>query len=252
MSDAVGQDGIGETKGLAAPAAKRRVPTEGGGGAKPSFEPTLETFQEAGRVARAQMHAVDLLVGEMRLAAFREYLNAAIVSTSVLAPSMLASARSDVSAALWAIRPCRGWLAAAGMPPIRLMPRIRLFGRAGRPTAALRLDMPAPPMRLGGAVVSAGELNDRLEVTVAGRSLDVTLRGEGFELSTASDHARISVAGRLPDTCVAASPGRSLDDVVDHPLLRGQGYVVMAATHRGGDTVFDFEVGLLPIQMPWR
>lgn len=252
-SDAMGHDDAAVEKERADVRARRCAEMEcDATDVAASTEPAFDALKEAGRTARAQVRAIDLLAGEMRLTAFRRYLHASVGSMSELVPPVLAAVGSDVATALLALRPSRQWPAAAGTANvIRARPGLVAFGRSRGRMAALRLDMQAPPERLGNAVVSEGGLADWVEVTVAGPALEVAMRSEAFELSTSSCRARIRLAGRLPDTYVAAILGRSLDDVVEHPIVRGRGYVVTAATHVDGGTLLEFEVGAIPLEMPW-
>ena len=56
----------------------------------------------------------------------------------------------------------------------------------------------------------------------------------------------------MPATVVAALPGRPLSDVLDHALLQGRGFVISNAAQAGGGSSLAFDVGRLPLDVPWR
>lgn len=224
---------------------------------EPFRDEDMIAFGRAGRRAREDILTIDRLASAMRLAAFRSYLTDALRSMSVLVPDMLASGGTDVQAALQRMRPSRGWPGCAGLPDyaaasFRVRPRIRAFGGKTWSSTATRFDVDVLPLRVGDAVMIDGALADWVEVAVAGRCLDVTLRGDACALSTAAGMARIRIPGELPDTVAAAAVRRPLDDLLDHPLLRGRGFVARNVSCLSGETTVEFEVGLLPLETPWR
>ncbi len=214
-------------------------------------------FGQAGRRAREDILTIDRLASAMRLAAFRNYLTDALRSMSALVPDMLTSGGTDVQAALQRMRPSRGWPGCAGRPDhaaasFRVRPTTKAFGCRTWSPAAPRFDVEALPLRVGDAVILDGALADWVEVAVAGRCLDVTLRGNACALSTAAGMAKIRMPGELPHTVAAAAVHRPLDDLLDHPLLRGRGFVARNVSCLSGETTVEFEVGLLPLETPWR
>jgi len=218
---------------------------------------TDAVFREAGRRAREDILTIDRLATSMRLAAFRGYLTDAVRSMSALVPELLAAAGTDVRSALQRLRPSRGWPGCAGRSDhaaaaYRVRPVVRAFGRKSWPQVAPRFDIHALPMRVGDAIVTDGALADWVEVAVAGTCLDVTSRSDAYELSTAGGMARIRFPGELPEIVAATALRRPLDDLVDHPLVRGRGFVAGKVSCGSGETILEFKVGLLPLETPWR
>jgi hypothetical protein len=203
---------------------------------------------EASRRARDEALMLDRLVETLRLASFRSYLTATVVSMSALVPDVLALVASDVPSALQRIRPGSSW------PSITKLEAE--YGRTG-PTTNRRVKVgkrffkrPAPLM--GDAVLAEGALGDWVEAKIFGGSLDVTLRGGSFELSTQDGTGYVRCGGKLPDTVISACVGRPLTDVVDHPILQSRGFVISDAAQVAGASSLTFDVGRLPLELPWR
>ncbi|MGJ3629342.1 hypothetical protein AB5I41_25275 [Sphingomonas sp. MMS24-JH45] len=174
---------------------------------------------------------LDRLVESLRLASFRNYLAVTVNSMSALVSAIVELASSDVVSALQRIRPCARW-------PSRLHPS-RPSIHNWRRTGAAQYEPPAP--RVGDAVLADG-LSESVEVAVAGASLDVVLRSDASELSTHDGMALLKL-GPLPEIALQACAGRAVDDVVDHPVLRGRGYVVDRAVSIRSRSMLTFEVG---------
>ncbi|AGH50180.1 hypothetical protein G432_12295 [Sphingomonas sp. MM-1] len=182
---------------------------------------------------------IDRLVETLRLASFRSFLASTVVSMSAIVPSVLDMVGSDVPSALQRIRPGHLWP--------------RSTSRAGRSPASSALGRKdlVWPMRIGDAVMADGILA-WVEAAILGSSLDIVLRAGGVELATYAGVARLQVDDRLPDTVLSACEGRPLDQIVDHPLLRGRGYVVDGAYQARDASVLTFDVGRRSLEMPWR
>lgn len=108
---------------------------------------------------------------------------------------------------------------------------------------------------------------------VAGRATIATITGNGHPTDDAVSFHEGTV-GRtqwmtarnliLPDTVLAALPGRRLDEVVSHPLIEGAGHVRIASVETSGDVVQlemeDVRVTLHPVpegledwlRFPWN
>lgn len=110
---------------------------------------------------------------------------------------------------------------------------------------------PAAPI-MGDAVVSDGAFGPWIQARVIGGSLDVILRDGRFALFTHDGTAHLRLGSALPEAVVTACKGKALDEVVDHPLLSGRGYVIDATVASHEAAVLVFEMGRLPLQMPWR
>ncbi len=135
-------------------------------------------------------------------------------------------------------------LAGRDRKPIPLMQwRIPMFGGRGRRPRGQQSDAYALPYRIGDAIVSDGALADWVQVAVSGPSLEVTMRGGSFELSTVAGRAKVLLTARLPATVVSACVGRRLDSLVAHPLFADRDYIVTGAEHLDGGTAIEFDVG---------
>lgn len=168
--------------------------------------------------------------GEERveLAVFRAH-HASVRGASPLALDLLAHAGIDPDQATWALRPrgaAPGWLCG---------PVDGRAGRAGaRPTTWPDIDREAQDRFLHGGLVlrervaPAGALGIRLSPG----GLEVAARLGRAWLRTWRGVATLASAVSLPETVLAALPGRRLDHVFDHPALRGRGYVVERVARR--------------------
>lgn len=197
--------------------------------------------EEAGRTARSEKMMVDQLVAKMRLASFRTYLCATVWTKSAIAPDVLGLAGCDAASALQRIRPCQRWPESTQPQPSGRALFIRTNQKVGFSNAA---------QRHRDAVIADG-LKDWIEAAIVGCSLEGVFRSSGFELSTRDGCARLKLKS-LPDTILAACLGRSLDEVVDHPLLRDRGYVITRTNQLASEPMLEFDVGRLRLEMPWR
>lgn len=75
----------------------------------------------------------------------------------------------------------------------------------------------------------------------------------GCVLQTDGYRARLHLPSPMPDTLLAALPGRPLEQLVSHPVLDGRGYVVerISEGEHGDGPVVGFATGLLPLELPW-
>ena len=213
----------------------------------------MAVIDEALRLARGEADAIERFAAEQRLASFRRYLQATVDGMSALVPDVLALAGADVDRALDCVRPGHLW-------PGGVARRSRVSGSGSGASPRGAKARPVQPAvsahwqhapRVGDAVMAEGLFGPWVEVAIMGRTLEVTLRGDGSELSTRGGVAHLGFGGGLPETVVALCPGRALDEVVDHPLLRGRGHVVGRAASHGGRSVVTFDVGRTGLVPPW-
>ncbi len=70
---------------------------------------------------------------------------------------------------------------------------------------------------------------------------------------TAGGTAHLLLGGAMPETMIAAVPGRVIGAIVDHPVLTGLDYPVKRVVRLPDDAglVISFETGLIPHEMPW-
>lgn len=211
--------------------------------------------EAAGNRAREEALIIDRLVETMRLASFRNYLSATVCYMSTIVPDVLTTAGCDVASALQRIRPGHLWpekTSARRTLSRRQAPR-HTRGRYSAPSFA---DPGAfanlPPLLIGDAIISDGASGDWIEVSIFGDALEIVLRSDGYKLSTHAGIAHLKLANALPDTVAAACVGRSVADVVDHPLLRSVDFVIEDAAQVAGATMLSFVVGQVSLDLPWR
>lgn len=213
-----------------------------------AVDAALQVREAAGQRARDEAQLLDRLVEQLRLASFRTYLFATVASMSSIVPDILAMAGSDVSAALQRLRPGHIWPSVTA--------REREYGQTGpksnRMVRVGRGRPRRPAMLVGDAIIAEGVLGPWVEAKVYGGSFDVVLRSDGFELSTQDGVGYVRCPAELPSIVIEACPGRPLADVVDHPLLREHGFVIEGAANLAGGSSFTFDVGRLPLELPWR
>ncbi len=210
-----------------------------------------DTIASAIRLARREADLVEGLAAELRLASFRRYLQATVDGMSSLVPDVLALAGFDATRALDCVRPGHLWPGRVARRP--QAGSAAAARRAVKAKSLGRTPATAWPLiaRAGDAVIAEGLFGPWIEAAIVERSLEVVLRSEGFELSTRGGVADLRFAGRLPESVVALCPGRLLDEIVDHPLLRGRGYVVARAASHGDRFSVSFDVGRTGLVPPW-
>lgn len=209
----------------------------------------------AGARAREEALMIDRLVETLRLASFRNYLGATVCSMSMIVPDVLAIAGSDVGSALHLIRPAHLW-------PSQTSPQKPVKRRQASHANRRWRSKPSfadpcvyghsPPMLVGDAIISDGALGDWIAVSIFGDSLEIVLRGDGYQLSTHAGTAQIQLVDALPDTVAAACVGRPIAEVVDHPILRSVDFVIEDAMQDAGATRLYFAVGQTSLDPPWR
>lgn len=116
--------------------------------------------------------------------------------------------------------------------------RFRSWPRLGRFAAHIR------PFGDDAGELAFAAVDDTLEaVARLGSCIVQTFQGVG----------RLLLPEPLPETFVAALPGRLLDDLVRHPVLTGRGYVITEVEEAEFDRahVVTFLNALRPHSMPW-
>lgn len=217
-----------------------------------SDEAAVAGIETATAKACKEADTIEQIAAELRLASFRSYLQATLDAMSALVPDILALAGADVAKAFDAMRPGPSW------PRGSVIQRYgRTAGGANRLFSAGRLgSRSALPTGSTGRALGADEvIGERLvgpwvEARIIGTSLEAVLRWNEFELVTRSGIAYLTLFRRLPETVVAFCRGRPLDEVVDHPVLRGRGYSVNLAVSLNERTWLSFNIGRTAIVPP--
>ncbi len=107
--------------------------------------------------------------------------------------------------------------------------------------------------RTGAWMRSSDDPGGELVYAVSRGVLEAGARFGNCIVQTDHGIGRILLGGPLPDTLVAALPGRSLDVLLGHPVLSGRGYVIESVVPAavGAAHVVEFRTGLLPHRMPF-
>lgn len=190
---------------------------------------------------------------EERLRLFRLHLQLTVSRVSPLAVDLLAYAGTSLAEA------------SAGLVPPPTWPRALLKAHddgfdadpwsGGRRSVtvngsslrrAIRLAMLNPPRR------PIGTVGNDLSLMAVGDRIEVTAALAGCRLQTYGGMASLLLAQTLPETIVAAAPGRPIDALIAHPVFDGRGYPVYDVRdgHGPGHAV-TFRTGMLPWRMPW-
>ncbi|WP_242154033.1 hypothetical protein [Sphingomonas sp. BAUL-RG-20F-R05-02] len=212
-----------------------------------------EPRETARQRAQRESYAIEREAIELRLTSFRAYLQATVVTMSPLAGLVLEAADFEVGQALQSLRPSKNWLSAPDTDR-------RFFHTRHAPTALGThsehacsrepwSENPADPT--GEALLQDGSVGDFVMLVVLGSSVEIHLHGQGFQLATRAGTAYLALPQPLPDTVALYCEGLDLDAVVDHPILRGRKYVIADVLQMAGRSIILFDVGELPVVMPW-
>jgi hypothetical protein len=89
---------------------------------------------------------------------------------------------------------------------------------------------------------------------VVDHSLELEARIGPVKFETLFGVLRIELDHRIPDTLAAASVGRAVGDVVDHPALRGRRWMIASVEEPPSSTLGQalvVETGSVSFRMPW-
>lgn len=189
-----------------------------------------------------------------RLALFREHLRATVEFVSPLAVDALAAEGLSVDEVVEGFIPPRDWPEV----PLRLHDTFRpagfdFFGASSsRPKAVgRRFEM---RHRSGAGIVVRGASDDDggLGIRVSGDGIEVAILTSEYLLTTSAGKGRLQIAGGLPMTIGGAMTGRSVGEVVSHPLLDGRSYPVRRVTQSfgAGSALIVFDTGRQEFQLP--
>lgn len=213
---------------------------------------------EKSTIARRDAKTLDRLLAELRIVAFRRWLATSVTQMSVLVPDLVSTEGRDLDCAVNALRPTRAWgfgASTVGTAKIRYLARVGAFYRyATCGGSGVRRDQRSvgPAFCQGRVVLRAGTSPlERVVVEVVAGGLEVLIGADGFALRTIAGQGRLRLDRGLPDALAAACRGRSLDEIVDHALLRGRGFEVDDVVQHGSASTIVFRVGDLPVAMPW-
>lgn len=235
------------------------VPTVQQAGPMSGDAPT-EADRRRMRVARSRAHRrvkeIEEVTRTATLAAFREELVAIVRSASPFLVLLLQAAGLSLDDAAMLIAPPRGW-------PYR--PRLPC-NNAADPTAARHIVrhylaglLPKHRVRCGDRVSRQGHKIDMadgswLRIEVAGHSLEATARIGPVRFETRFGELRVEMDGELPGSLTIGCIGRPIEQVVDHPALRGRGWLIKGVE----DAVLPFvgsvlvvPTGGVPYRLPW-
>lgn len=203
---------------------------------------------EAARLLGVQIRDFMESSDRERLRLFRLYLQMTVTRVSPIVVDLAAFVGSDFATIAEDLAPPRSW-------PELLVVRGSADVRSGDASSGL------PRMRLASSVLNAASLRSRrpsgrraanASLLVAAGTIDTRLVARGCAIRTRGEVADILLPTAVPDTVVAALPGRPIDVLLSHPLLDGRGYVVKRA--RSGTVtplVVTICTGTLPACLPW-
>ena len=181
---------------------------------------------------------------------FRMHLQASVTTMNRLAFEFASAAGDDAAAVARQLRPAAGWpwLAMGSRPASTWW------------IAAEALDhgFAADTARYyGSKTVAKGSVaqlrqSDDLRYRAIGACLEVDGRLGRGHLVTRGDIASLEILDDLPFTIIASMPGRTMGELIDHPLFNGRDYVIQSAERAHWGTVLvTFYTGRVPVVLPW-
>ncbi|MBB4155066.1 hypothetical protein GGQ80_002983 [Sphingomonas jinjuensis] len=189
-------------------------------------------------------------VSERLAAMFRECSGEMIRLVSLLVVDACAAEGVDLDALADTMRPddvWRRWL--GGPPPPLTSPSIDRLGREARRYEAGTLPR---LLRCGVVVREHDDPRGALGVRAGAHCLELGMTMPAAALRTRNGEAFLCLRCRLPDTVISAAYDRPLDEIVDHPVLRGSGYrVTRAKATHWGRTHLAFRAEPVAWLMPW-
>ena len=193
--------------------------------------------------------------GRERMRLFRLHLQAHVSSISPLAIDLAAYCGLTLDAVAALLTPPARWPSADGTHVPTMRPQDWAFYDAAQFCYAHALTGANGRALRAGSLISNVRSDERAEVGYAaiGSLLEVVAQVGPCMLVTHAGAAVARIAGELPETLVRGLPGHHLDELVEHPVLSGRGYVIesVRTDPNGSSQVIRFRTGTLPHAMPW-
>lgn len=186
------------------------------------------------------------LLADLPLAGLRSYLRSTVTTMSALIPQVLLIEGVEIDWVIHALRASGTWSSGASADP---------GNAASDRNAGLDGGDAATRVQVGGhqssaRIPCARPERTRIGIEVVGSRLELRVESETCMLSTIAGLGQVTLSFRLPESLATACPGRSLDDVVDHRLLRGRGFPVFGVIQHDAASTILFTVGELPVEIP--
>ena len=124
--------------------------------------------------------------------------------------------------------------------PARMILR---YYRHSAQSAAWHASEPSAPLTLAP--------RESLHLVRAGPRLGLRGWAGRLRMATIDATAWLGIDDRLPETLALALPGRHVDALMDHPLLTGRRYVVLAVEPGALGTVIRIRTGMRRCRTPW-
>lgn len=204
--------------------------------------------------------ALDLIFDDperVGTALFRAHHERHALAASPVALDLFRQLGLDIDAAVEGVRPddlWPSWTWGAPARPASLSPVAPAKAGAGHDGGRERLLYGRYKIRSPGE--DEGGL--RLRFSDAGLEVDAELFGGRVRLHTLRGEAHLTTDILFPETVKAAAIGRAIEEVYDHPALRGRGYVVTSSgdVDQGGSPDDElwrvtFAVPMVPWRVPW-
>lgn len=196
-------------------------------------------------IARDHADLADRLLADLRLTAFRSYLRSTVTRMSALIPDVLRTEGVEIDWMIHALRASGTWSAAASANPgdAACDRTVAPDGGGAAPSMRARHDGSA-------SIVRDRPGRSRIGIEVVGGRLELRVESKACVLSTIAGLGQITLTSRLPEALAMACEGRTVDDVVDHDLLRGRGFAVVGVIQHDAASTILFTVGELPVEFP--
>jgi len=218
-------------------------------------EPTagdVRRLRAARSGARAEVRAIETTRNVAMLVAFRREIGAVVRVASPLLISLLADEGMELDDACLSIEPQQGWPARP-----RLSQSFKKEPQAH--THLLRHYIAGLPQEAPRRPVLGGHLVERKDggwfcIDVVNHSLEVSAMIGPVTLTTRYGELYVGFADRIPETILAGSVGRLVEEIVDHAALRGRGWRIVAIEDPEWPEVRSTLVvatGTVDFRLPW-
>ena len=185
-----------------------------------------------------------------RLKLYRMYLQASVTTMNRLASEFASASGDDAAAIARRLRPAADW------------PWMAMGGRAASTSWIAAEALQHSSSRCITRYYSSKKVADGnaaqqdqpydLRFRAVGCCLEVGGRlGRGI-LETKCDIASLEILDDLPLTIIASMPGRTMGELLDHPLFNGRDYVIQSAERAPwGTLLITFYTGVVTVVLPW-
>lgn len=188
-----------------------------------------------------------------RLHLFRMHLAAVVRTASPLLVDLAAHVGVDLPGAAALIHPPRDWpwRPVEDHPPaLRRMSLRQMYamGKGVSEARAFERSFASP-----GVIIRETDHPDgRFAIRPAASVMGFTAAIGPCLISAFGSLAILKLVGPIPEALMMSMPGRTLGDVVDHPVFRGRDYKIRRAVPDLGDgnPVLEFRAPLVPFEMP--